>query len=139
MNNKGEVVGKSLVHMVYKNKIHKCFHATMWVNGEALDLHDEMPKSKESHIFAINDSREMLAQSSSGGYSYISNVDKTDVPSCFTVSQRSHYSSDSKINNKGLVVYAGRFVLENKEDRFLIHAGEITDKMTRDRNESFFC
>lgn len=134
MNNRGEVVGKSLVHIVYKNKTYKYFHATMWVNGEAIDLHDEMPKSKESHIFAINDSREMLAFSSSGGHCLIRNVDKSDVQSCFTVSQRPYYTNDSKINNKGFV-YVDRYVLESDDSNmFLIRTDNIVNQMMSDRN-----
>lgn len=136
INNRGEVVGKSLVHIVYKNKIYKCFHATMWVNGEAIDLHDKMPKSKESHIFAINDSREMLVVNSSTASCLVSNVDAATVPSCFTVTQKSHHNYESKITNNGLV-YGDSFVIENDNGRkpqYLIRPHEITTRMKNDRN-----
>ena len=136
MNNRGEVVGKSLVHVVYKNKVYKCSHATMWVNGEAIDLHNEMPKSKESYIFAINDSREMLALNSSGRY-FISNIDNTaKAPSSFTVSPKSHYQNGSKINNNGLV-YLDNYVFENINGinpRILIGLSEIANQMLIDKN-----
>jgi hypothetical protein len=46
MNNKGEVVGQSLVSLSYKNEIYKQIHAAMWdSNGEKIDLHKRIPKS----------------------------------------------------------------------------------------------
>lgn len=60
MNNKGEVVGRSLVYLSYKNALYKQFHATKWVNGEAIDLHNTIPKSIESEASAVNDKGDVI-------------------------------------------------------------------------------
>lgn len=60
MNNKGEVVGQSLKHVVYKNNIYKQNHATKWVNGEAIDLHYNVSKSSSTSATAINDLGEVF-------------------------------------------------------------------------------
>lgn len=55
MNNNGEVVGRSFVYMSYKNDIYKQMHATKWVNGQALDIHNKIPKQSASSGILIND------------------------------------------------------------------------------------
>lgn len=55
MNSNGEVVGQSLVDLVYKNKVYKKVHATKWVNGQAIDIHNTIPKTSQSCAIAIND------------------------------------------------------------------------------------
>ena len=41
MNNKGEVVGQSLVSLSYKNDLYKKVHAVKWINGQPIDLHNK--------------------------------------------------------------------------------------------------
>src|ERR1700733_14032271 len=60
INNNGEVVGQSLVSLSYKNEIYKQVHATKWVNGQAIDLHNNVPKSNKTQAIAINDLGEVL-------------------------------------------------------------------------------
>lgn len=60
MNNKAEVVGHSLAYLVYKNDIYKQVHAVKWVNGQAIDLHNEVPKSVKTSAIAINDLSDVL-------------------------------------------------------------------------------
>lgn len=56
MNDKGEVVGQSIAYLVYKNSVYKRIHAVKWVNGEAIDLHNTIPKTDQnSFAVAIND------------------------------------------------------------------------------------
>lgn len=71
MNNKGEVVGQSLTYQVYKNEVYKQFHATKWVNGQAIDLHKTVPKSANSSAIALNDSGEMLMKGAMDSFGYI--------------------------------------------------------------------
>lgn len=63
MNNKGEVVGQSLVFLSFKNALYTQVHATKWVNGQAIDLHDEVPKAPNSYALAINDYGDVLVGS----------------------------------------------------------------------------
>jgi uncharacterized membrane protein len=60
MNNKGEVVGKSVVQISYKNKLYTETHAVKWVNGQAIDLHQKTQKSNISVAIAINDLDDVL-------------------------------------------------------------------------------
>lgn len=55
MNNRGEVVGQSIAYLSYKNDIYKQTHAVKWINGQALDLHREVPKSTSTSATQIND------------------------------------------------------------------------------------
>lgn len=62
MNNKGEVVGQSVVYLSYKNNLYKQIHATLWIDGQAIDLHNEVSKRSESTATVINDLREILIE-----------------------------------------------------------------------------
>ncbi|MCE5318410.1 MAG: hypothetical protein LLG04_13755 [Parachlamydia sp.] len=62
MNNNGDVIGQSVVYLSYKNNIYKQIHATMWIDGQAIDLHDKMTKRFETLATAITDSREVLIE-----------------------------------------------------------------------------
>lgn len=55
MNNNGDVVGKSVVYVNYKNNLYKQVHAAKWVNGQVIDLHREVPKAPSTSATAIND------------------------------------------------------------------------------------
>jgi uncharacterized membrane protein len=63
MNNKGEVVGQSLVYIMYKNEVYKQIHATKWVDGKAIDLHYSVPKQEKTWASAINDLSNVLINS----------------------------------------------------------------------------
>lgn len=65
MNSMGEVVGHSLVNLSYKNEIYKQVHATKWINGRAIDLHNTVPKSTSNTTcaIAINDLGDVLIRS----------------------------------------------------------------------------
>lgn len=60
MNNKGEVVGQSLVYLSYKNELYKQMHAVKWTNGQAIDLHGMIPKTSISSARSINDLGDIL-------------------------------------------------------------------------------
>lgn len=61
INNSGDVVGESLVNLIYKNNQYKKLpHVTLWKNGKAEDLHYSLPKSEESQALAINDRGDVL-------------------------------------------------------------------------------
>lgn len=55
LNNNGVVVGQSVVYLSYKNKLYKQYHATKWVKGQAIDLHNTIPKTDKSSATSIND------------------------------------------------------------------------------------
>lgn len=55
MNNNGDVVGRSLVDVVYKNNVYKFIHATKWVDGQVVDIHNKIPKVSVSSASLIND------------------------------------------------------------------------------------
>ncbi len=66
MNNHGDVVGQSAILLSYKNTLYKQVHATMWVDGKPVDIHDKMkpefgPRS-ETIATAINDNRDVLME-----------------------------------------------------------------------------
>lgn len=60
MNNKGEVVGQSVVYLSYKNNIYKQTHAVKWADGQVVDLHHTIPKTASSYASAINDLGDVL-------------------------------------------------------------------------------
>lgn len=62
MNNRGEVIGQSVAYLVYKNELYKEKHATKWVNGKAIDIHNKVTKRPESIATAINDLGEILIE-----------------------------------------------------------------------------
>jgi uncharacterized membrane protein len=60
MNNYGDVVGSSVVNIVYKNNLYQQTHATKWVNGQAIDLHKEVPKCMSTSAQSINDNGDIV-------------------------------------------------------------------------------
>lgn len=60
MNNNGDVVGKSVVYINYKNNLYKQVHAAKWINGQPLDLHQEVPKCETTIATTINDLGEII-------------------------------------------------------------------------------
>lgn len=74
MNNKGEVVGQSLVYLSYKNEIYEQVHAVKWTNGKAIDLHKNLPKTNASYAFTINDLGDFLIHGDMCG-TYLSKKD----------------------------------------------------------------
>ena len=105
MNNKGEVVGKSLTYVVYKNEIYKKFHAVKWVNGQAIDLHNSLPKSEQTQALAINDRGDVL-------------YDVNNFPCLFKSdgSNTVFYVWPKKINNIGHVCHDYFVFSENREE-----------------------
>lgn len=63
LNNKGEVVGQSLVSLSYKNELYKQVHAVKWINGNKIDLHNEFAKTPNSYAVALNDAGDVIIQS----------------------------------------------------------------------------
>lgn len=55
MNNQGEVVGRSITYLSYKNKLYKQTHAVKWINGQPIDLHELLSKCPSSIATTIND------------------------------------------------------------------------------------
>lgn len=96
MNNQGEVVGQSLISIVYKNEIYKQIHAVMWTNnGQVVDLHKKIPKESQSVGICINDKSEILIKCSDplqGANTYFIGKDAI----CRQVS-----NGYKKINNRG--------------------------------------
>lgn len=78
MNNKGEVVGQSLVYLNYKNEIYKQVHAVKWTNGQAIDLHKTLPKTNASYAFTINDLGDFLIHGDMCG-TYLSKKDEKTI------------------------------------------------------------
>lgn len=60
MNNHGEVVGQSVVYLIYKNNICKHIHAVKWVNKKPIDLHYTIPKQEKTAATAIDDNGNVL-------------------------------------------------------------------------------
>lgn len=61
INNKGEVVGLSVVQLVHKNNIYTQIHAVKWSSdGKAIDLHSKIPKTSRSFALSINDEGDIL-------------------------------------------------------------------------------
>ena len=55
--------GNRLVYYLsHKNNLYKQVHATMWIHGQPVDLHDKMAKSLETIATAITDLREVLIE-----------------------------------------------------------------------------
>lgn len=63
LNNHGDVVGQSTVYLIYKNDLYKQTHATKWVNGKAIDLHETVPKTDSTKATLINDRGEIIVGS----------------------------------------------------------------------------
>lgn len=109
MNNKGEIVGQSLISLVYKNNIYYQVHAVKWVDGKAIDLHKTIPKSGFSSALAINDIGDILLKrdgTSNLNTKYILNSDG----SCRNVN-----SVVEKINNNGFGYFSdGTYDKEGK-------------------------
>lgn len=61
INNKGEVVGQSLVSLIYKNNIYHQLHAVKWdKNGNPKDLHYTVPKCEKTSAKSINDNGDIV-------------------------------------------------------------------------------
>lgn len=119
MNNKGEVVGQSLTYLVYKNEIYKQLHATKWINGHAIDLHQTVPKVSESCAIAINDNGEMLIKSGKWTlYIYEKNGTSRNVADWF-----------QKFNNSYI---SGSDVVMDKNGQLIASFGMINPKITED-------
>jgi len=94
INNNGDVVGRSLVLLSYKNKLYSQFHATKWSNGQAIDLHDEIPKSTYSTAVAINDHGDVLI---SPGLLFLEDGKIIDVNEEYKTTNKNYLYRDSVI------------------------------------------
>lgn len=137
MNNKGEVVGQSLVSLVYKNEIYKQVHAVKWTNGQAIDLHNRVPKSIKTHAFAINDLGEVLI--------YVGEK-KEYFPKYLVSDQKvTAFSYDlNKLNNAGNVynsdydygvpVKGTGFIIKDRNGKDLCSDGSVKNKIENNPN-----
>lgn len=121
MNNQGEVVGQSLTYLSYKNNIYKQVHAVKWVNGQAIDLHREIPKSSESSAIAINDCDEVLISNKENNYKYF--IGKDGVLKVFNHIRNS-------INNSGYS-YGPNFLYDNL-DKVIFYACGLNNELKND-------
>lgn len=116
MNNKGEVAGKSLTYLIYKNEIYKQIHAVKWSNGQAIDLHNKIPKTNESIAKAINDHGEVTIE----GY-----LIKNDEP--FTMSQHNLKKTDTNY------FYNEMYVVD-RENKVITNGYAFSNKFINDSN-----
>ena len=95
MNNKGEVVGKSLTSLVYKNNVYYQVHAVKWVNGQAIDINNTIPKGQTSEAVAINAVGDVLINSQTDKVLYLVRSAKkpVSIPNI----------SNPKINSSGYI------------------------------------
>lgn len=108
MNNKGDVVGRSLVNIIYKNKVcKKEFHAVKWSNGQAIDLHS--PKAGESAASVVNDLGDFM-------------INK-------------FFNEDIKLNNIGYLC-RGSIIFHINGDSYMtiLSKSTLNDKMIKDAN-----
>jgi uncharacterized membrane protein len=68
LNDQGDVSGKCLVDLVYKNHVYKQFHAIIWKKGIPTDLHYKIPKAEMSEARVINNSNYCFLKSNSHWY-----------------------------------------------------------------------
>lgn len=123
MNNMGEVVGKSVVCLNYKNNIYKQPHATKWVNGKAIDFHKTLPNTDSSTAIAINDLGDVLMKNSEDGSTYY--IDKNG-----NIRKVANYLT--KINNLGYAYYEGEVV--DKENNFITATPFLNPKIQRNND-----
>lgn len=117
MNNNGDVVGKSVVYLSYKNNIYKQTHATKWINGRAISLHKTFPTDGSSAM-AINDLCEVLIKNSDDGSMYC--VDENG-------NFRKIANYLDKINNLGYVYYGCEVV--DRENNLITTIKFLNDRI----------
>lgn len=122
MNNRGEVVGQSVVCLSYKNNIYKKIHATKWVDGQAIDIHNKIPKTDTSSAIGINDTGDLLFHSSIGHLSFVG-ADGT---------YRQDHFHLIKINNLGWI-YSDDSI-KDRSGKWVTHLGILNNQMQQDLN-----
>ena len=117
LNNHGDVVGHSVVYKIYKNNLYKQTHATKWVNGQAIDLHETVPKTDSTSASVINDLGELIVGA------YLVDQDGNMTPS-------GNYSSFKMTDSR--YVY-NQNQLYNKNLELVLANGHIHAAMMKDR------
>lgn len=136
MNNNGEVVGKSVVHLVNKNEIYKQTHATKWVNGKAIDLHKKVPKTNDTHAVAINDSGEILMSfSEKYGAKYLLRNDGGITVLSYDLNMLNSAGYVYNYNyDYGMPVRGVGFIVKDRNGKDLCHDSSINIKLQKDSN-----
>ncbi len=121
MNNHGDVVGHSVIDLIYKNKLYKQTRATKWVNGKVIDLHKSVPKSAYTVAKLINDYGEVIV----GPYlvdkdgdmqrTFNSPTSKTDTT--YFYNNREVFDKNHKTVTS--VGHVGNMMLENRDSIWL--------------------
>lgn len=122
INNKGEVVGQSLVSLSYKNQFYKKVHAVKWINGQPIDLHTKVPKTEASYAIAINDLGDLLIKSEKN---YLFYVDANGT--C-----RQDAMAINKMNNLGYIYYEDQIV--DKKANYILRNRSFNQKIQEDIN-----
>lgn len=100
MNNEGDVVGKSVVYLVYKNKLYPRYHAVKWVDGKAQDIHNLIPKCNDSSAEAINNERNIIINGEQNGSFLCYKNSLIDLISSFEYGD--------KLTNSNLIFHSNR-------------------------------
>lgn len=125
INNKGDVVGLSMVSLIYKNEIYKRQHAALWTSKQAIDLHQHVLKATSSYAFAINNEGDVLVKNSLDCIFLINN-DGTSIK----------LPNDIKKINKNYV-YNNRYIFNKKNDcSMTIH--NLNEKIISDINSIWY-
>jgi hypothetical protein len=121
MNNNGEVVGQSVVHIIYKNNLYKQVHATKWSNGQAINIHTNIPKNSESKAIAINDIGDVLISSGHNTIYYVRNDGEISVFDGFQKSLNNKYiCSDKHVCDRNKILITNimkirQSIMDNKD------------------------
>jgi hypothetical protein len=136
MNNHGDVVGSSVVFISYKNDLYKQTHAVKWINEQAIDIHNKVPKAIKTNAIAINDIGEVLI--------YVGET-KEYLPKYLILNDGSItvFSYDlNKLNNVGYIyncdydygvpVRDVHFIIQDRKGKDLFHSSSIQIKIRND-------
>ena len=120
LNNHGDVVGYSVVSLIYKNALYKQTHATKWVNGQPIDLHKTVPKTDHTVATHINDLGEALV----GRYL----VDESG--NAVLINDMHFKGNDVGVSDTNYLYTNSRVINKNSKTVFVV--GLITNMMTED-------
>ena len=132
MNNKGEVVGHSIVNLSYKNTLYKQTHAVKWINGKAIDLHREIPKSSNSTALAINERGDVLLHREST-FNHDKRYLLKNNGSCLSIV----YGVVNKMNNKG-ITYCSEVVVDDEDGSSLLFSKDTINFHLKDDFDSIW-
>jgi hypothetical protein len=116
MNNNGDVVGHSLVYIVYKNNVYKQGHAALWTFGKAVDLHYTIPKAAHSAAKAVNDHGDVIIGE------YLVHKDGSIV-------KITNMNNPKMTNNN--YIYSENVVCDKKMNQ-IFHVGNVSEKTYND-------